>query len=103
MFSLRRVLLSALPPLLLRALHCQQYMATMAVELGPDGDDTIFVSAALDRANINQEIVDFEMAVIGGTGRYKGATGEVFFTGTATTTPGNLYTAEIAVPRFKRF
>jgi hypothetical protein len=81
----------------------QQYLATLAVEFGLNGDDTIFVSAALDRANINQEIVDFEMAVIGGTGRYMGATGQVFFTGTATTTPGNLYTAEVIVPKFKRF
>jgi hypothetical protein len=93
-------------------LHCpciacatprQQYMGTMAVELGPNGDDTFFVSAALDRANINTEIVDFELAVVGGTGRYKGATGEVFSTGTEITAPGNLYTVEIIVPKFKRF
>ncbi|WIA39691.1 hypothetical protein OEZ86_005754 [Tetradesmus obliquus] len=79
------------------------YMATMAVELGPNGDDTIFVKAALQRANLNVEIMDFDAAVVGGTGRYKGATGEVFFSGTQFTTPVNLYVAEFAVPKFKRF
>jgi hypothetical protein len=59
--------------------------------------------SALDRANFVNEPTDFELAVVGGTGRYKGATGEVFHTGMEVTRPGNLYVAEIAVPKFKRF
>uniref|UniRef100_A0A383WKV8 Dirigent protein n=1 Tax=Tetradesmus obliquus TaxID=3088 RepID=A0A383WKV8_TETOB len=80
-----------------------QYIVTLAVELGPDGDDTIFVQAALDFANIEEAVRDYDCAVIGGTGRYKGATGEVTFTGTAATTIDSLHIAEVAVPKFKRF
>jgi hypothetical protein len=79
-------------------------MGTFAVELGPNGDDTIFVSFAMERKNFRFDLVDFDQAIIGGTGRYKGATGEVIHTGIDTTEEGkNLYVAEIAVPRFKRF
>ncbi|WIA39692.1 hypothetical protein OEZ86_005755 [Tetradesmus obliquus] len=80
-----------------------QYMGTFAVELGPNGDDAIFIMNALDRANFIQEPTDFEMAIVGGTGRYKGATGESIHSGTEVTQPGNVYVAEVAVPRFKRF
>ncbi|WIA39552.1 hypothetical protein OEZ86_005640 [Tetradesmus obliquus] len=37
-----------------------QWLATMAVELGPSGDDTLFVSAALDRANLFRDPTDFD-------------------------------------------
>ncbi|WIA19291.1 hypothetical protein OEZ85_003926 [Tetradesmus obliquus] len=87
----------------LRANNELQWLATMAVELGPSGDDTLFVSAALDRANLFREPTDFDPAVVGGTGRYKGATGEVIHSGTSVTRPDNVYVAEFAVPRFKRF
>jgi hypothetical protein len=87
----------------MHALLPQQYLATMAVEFGPNGDDTLFIMSALDRANFVREPTDFELAVVGGTGRYKGATGEVFHSGAHVTSPGNLYVAEIAVPKFKRF
>jgi hypothetical protein len=81
----------------------QQYLATMAVELGPNGDDTLFFMAAFDRANLVREPTDHDLAVVGGTGRYKGAMGEVVHSGTRFTVPDNLYVAEIAVPKFKRF
>ncbi|WIA19414.1 hypothetical protein OEZ85_004034 [Tetradesmus obliquus] len=80
-----------------------QYLATLAVELGPNGDDTIFIKAAFDRANFIAEPIDFDLAVVGGTGRYKGATGEAIHSGTRMTVPDNVYVAEVAVPRFKRF
>jgi hypothetical protein len=78
-------------------------MGTVAVELGPNGDDTIFLAFALEQANFDQDPTDSDLAVVGGTGRYKGATGEAVLTGTDTTKPVNLYVADIAVPRFKRF
>lgn len=90
-----------MPAMLLLLL--QQYMGTFAVELGPNGDDAIFIMNALDRANFIQEPTDFEMAIVGGTGRYKGATGESIHSGPEVTLPGNVYVAEVAVPRFKRF
>lgn len=44
----------------------------MALELGPNGDDTIFTLAALDRADFTGKPTDIDAAVVGGTGRYKG-------------------------------
>jgi hypothetical protein len=78
-------------------------MATLAVELGPNGADTLFIASAFERANFVKQPTDFEMAIIGGTGRYKGATGEVVHTGPQLTTAWNAYVAEVTVPKFKRF
>uniref|UniRef100_A0A383WL51 Dirigent protein n=1 Tax=Tetradesmus obliquus TaxID=3088 RepID=A0A383WL51_TETOB len=75
----------------------------MALELGPNGDDTIFTLAALDRADFTGKPTDIDAAVVGGTGRYKGATGESVVTGMDVTKGDNLHVAEVAVPRFKRF
>jgi hypothetical protein len=81
----------------------QSYLATLAVELGPNGDDTIFIASAFERANFIGLPTDFEMAITGGTGRFRGATGEVSHTGPSVTTAWNAYVAEVAVPKFKRF
>jgi hypothetical protein len=81
----------------------QTLIASLAVELGPNGDDTLFISSTIQRAHLNQEVTDFDLAITGGTGRYKGATGELMHAGTSDTKSWNAYTAEVAVPKFKRF
>jgi hypothetical protein len=81
----------------------QTYLATLAVELGPNGDDTLIIGSAFERANFIEAPTDFDLAILGGTGRYKGATGEVFHSGPRVTTAWNVYVAEVAVPKFKRF
>lgn len=81
----------------------QQYLATTGIELGPNGDDAIFTQVALDGANFAEKVADLDLAILGGTGQYKGATGDVRYTGTQVTKPDNLYVLEMAVPRFKRF
>ncbi|WIA39671.1 hypothetical protein OEZ86_005736 [Tetradesmus obliquus] len=80
-----------------------QYLATTGIELGPNGDDAIFTQVALDGANFAEKVADLDLAILGGTGQYKGATGDVRYTGTQVTKPDNLYVLEMAVPRFKRF
>jgi hypothetical protein len=75
----------------------------MAIEMGPNGDDTIFTNAALDGENLVVRVVDFDLAVVGGTGQFKGVKGDVAHFGTQATKPDNFYIGELAVPRFKRF
>jgi hypothetical protein len=81
----------------------QQYLATTGIELGANGDDAIFTQAAVDGANIDERVADLDLAILGGTGQYKGATGDVAYSGTQATKPDNLYVLKMAVPRFKRF
>ncbi|WIA39672.1 hypothetical protein OEZ86_005737 [Tetradesmus obliquus] len=80
-----------------------QYLTTMAIEMGPNGDDTLITNSALDGENLIARVVDFDLAIAGGTGRYKGAKGDVAHLGTQATKPDNLYIGEMAVPKFKRF
>jgi hypothetical protein len=78
-------------------------LASGGIELGPNGDDTIFTKIALDGANIAERVADLDIAIVGGTGQYKGATGQAVHFGTQVTRPDNLYMLEMAVPKFKRF
>eukprot|EP00775_Hariotina_reticulata_P010268 gene10268-10427_t len=79
------------------------YLFQHGLELGPHGNDALFQSSTSDLKDFIGQNVDSDVAITGGAGQFKGATGDVTHTGFDNIRMNHTYIAEVYVPKLKSF